>query len=342
MDKPEIDLKDNAVVQFIHHWDCDGMCSAALLYHYLNIHEGNKKVLFRTPHIGNYFLTEDEIESIRKDHPGYIFIIDMALPRKDVLKLKDISPNIYIFDHHRQDKINEVDHINPMTDSSAAGMENPSTGWVINKYFKKGQNLLSVLGAIGDQGEKIKEMPEVKKVIISSGGPYENFTCAVELIDTYYILNDRIEISRLIDLLIKKGDNMGDLLKDLRSGDQRAKIERELELLLSGLVKKVNNGKVIIKELESSMNIISGITRKLSDKYPDSVIVTVNRKNGGSGNIYVRRNKLDIDLSPLINTAHLKGYNAGGKVEVVGIILPEEDIDDFLGELINYLKNVAG
>ena len=72
------------------------------------------------------------------------------------------------------------------------------------------------------------------------------------------------------------------------------------------------------------------------------MIVTINRKNDGSGNIYVRRNKLDIDLSHLINTAHLKGYNAGGKVEVVGIILPERDIDDFLKELINYLRNVAG
>ena len=80
------------------------------------------------------------------------------------------------------------------------------------------------------------------------------------------------------------------------------------------------------------MYIISGVTRRLSREYPDRLIVTLDRSNG---NIYLRRKDLDLDLSPLIKLAQERGFNAGGKEEVVGIILPGSYIDSFLADLIS-------
>ena len=42
----------------IHHWDTDGICSAALL--------SDKDTVNMTPCIGNYFLTDDELRRIKQ------------------------------------------------------------------------------------------------------------------------------------------------------------------------------------------------------------------------------------------------------------------------------------
>ena len=51
----------------IHHWDTDGICSACLILKKL---EG-KNIVNKTPNLGNYFLTDEEI----KKYSDYDFII---------------------------------------------------------------------------------------------------------------------------------------------------------------------------------------------------------------------------------------------------------------------------
>ncbi|MCK5030661.1 MAG: single-stranded DNA-specific exonuclease, partial [Thermoplasmatales archaeon] len=46
----------------IHHWDTDGICSVRLLLEHLN----DKDITNRTPILGNYFLTEDELNEYSK------------------------------------------------------------------------------------------------------------------------------------------------------------------------------------------------------------------------------------------------------------------------------------
>ena len=64
------DLEGKGVL--IHHWDADGICSARLL-----LKKFTKKVINnKTPKIGNYFLTEKEIN----DYSTYDFIIVADMP----------------------------------------------------------------------------------------------------------------------------------------------------------------------------------------------------------------------------------------------------------------------
>lgn len=140
---------DNGLL--IHHWDTDGICSAAMIFEYLD-----KEIDYRTPLIGNYYLTEKEIEEISSHGYDFIIIADMAIPRENILKIKKRSgAETFIFDHHLQPLIEGVDHHNPVSMGKPAE-EYPSNTWVLTKYLGRDIDLLSVLGAVGDNEKKIK------------------------------------------------------------------------------------------------------------------------------------------------------------------------------------------
>jgi len=46
----------------IHHWDTDGICSTHILLWHLK----DKKIDNKTPELGNYYLTEEEIKNYSK------------------------------------------------------------------------------------------------------------------------------------------------------------------------------------------------------------------------------------------------------------------------------------
>ena len=91
----------------IHHWDTDGICSAKLLIEKL----GEKIVANKTPILGNYYLTEQELQQCK----GFDFIIiaDMSLPEENIKHLAKES-EIFIFDHHLGKEIKEIFHHNPV------------------------------------------------------------------------------------------------------------------------------------------------------------------------------------------------------------------------------------
>jgi spore coat polysaccharide biosynthesis predicted glycosyltransferase SpsG len=83
-------------------------------------------------------------KDIKDKKPELVFIIDYALPKEDILELKKIVKDIYLFDHHKQEKVNEVNHINPFTDGNFSSLDFPSAGWIINEYFGKSQEIFDL------------------------------------------------------------------------------------------------------------------------------------------------------------------------------------------------------
>ena len=77
----------------IHHWDTDGICSASLLLEQLS----NKNVINKTPELGNYYLTEEELENYSKYN--FVIVADMSLPEDNILRLAK-NARVMIFDHH--------------------------------------------------------------------------------------------------------------------------------------------------------------------------------------------------------------------------------------------------
>jgi single-stranded DNA-specific DHH superfamily exonuclease len=63
--KPELEsVKNYEKGLIIHHWDTDGISSAALLLQYLRKEKNKLDIKNYTPPIGNYRLSDDEIEKI--------------------------------------------------------------------------------------------------------------------------------------------------------------------------------------------------------------------------------------------------------------------------------------
>lgn len=290
----------------IHHWDTDGICSAALLE---NIIEGE---LFVPK---DFFLNDEEKEYIKKRNPAKIYLVDIALPNKDIDFLKNVS-ELYVFDHHKRKKIEKNFYIDE---------DSPSTSLIIKQHYKLKEDFLPVLGAVGDKEEKILDMEyrkDVENVLERYNIDFSQLLKIAKLLDSNYILNDFDSVKKSVDLVLKNKNNPRAILENEGLNENLEKTEKEIKNNLNYSIE--NN--FVICEINTKYRIISKITRILFKKYPDKNILVMNRK---TGNIYVRSKK---DLSFLIEDAK-KNYYAGGKKDVCGIILPENEIDTYVEKI---------
>lgn len=335
--RKKIKLKDLDKILILHHWDCDGLCSAAMMNNYLK--EINKciNIEFFLPEIGHYFLDEADFLKIKEHEPDIIFIVDMALQKKDVLKLHSLTKDLFIFDHHKQSEITEVNHFNPLADTGISSLDYPSTGWVINDFFEKEQNLLSVLGAIGDQEERVKSNKVIQQILQEEGLQYSNCVYTVKTIDSCYIVNDREMIHWMIGVLIEGDKNLALIQKNPRILENTGIINEEINREIGKALAKDEKRKIIFKELDSEFHIISDISRRLSAGFPEYLVIVINRNKSALSNIYFRTGDLDADLTPVLGWAKKNDYNAGGKKEVVGIFCPETDVDNLIKNVLDIL-----
>jgi len=330
----EAKVGDRNKVLIIHHWDCDGLCSVALLHRRLKEINKNIKIEFYLTEIGHYFLDAQNYKDIKDKKPELLFIVDYALPKRDILELKKIVKDIYLFDHHKHKKINEVNHINPFTEGNFSSLDFPSAGWIINEFFGEPQEILSVLGSIGDQEDKVKDNEIVKKVIKKYNLTFFDCTKIVKNIDSNYIASNEDGIYWTINFLTDKDKDIGSLLSYKKFIDNNNKIEKEINRIINSDIEIDNNRKIIIKKFKSDYNIISTVTRELSKKFSEYLIIVINN-NGKVNNIYFRRKSMNVNLLPIIDFAHQQGYNCGGKEEVVGVFVPEHKIYKFINNSID-------
>lgn len=322
----------------IHHWDTDGICSAAILFEYLG-----KEFNTYVPHIGNYFFTVDEIDKIGKQNYDFIIIADMAIPEDNIVDLKNKSgAQIYIYDHHLQDNIqrNGIHHSNPVSIGEPA--ENyPSNTWVLTRLLDREIDLFSILGAVGDREKKIKDnvdiYPYIKEFLNDSEFYFEDLLKMVELIDSNYKVGDKQKVmdavhfvkqNKLYPQRILDNSDWHKNLDDLEDETERQK----------NMPVDYENG-IAIQEINTRYNITSPVARSLAWSGKCRVAVVVNRGFfDDKDQLYVRAGQTGPVMTPVIDAAQEKGYSAGGKKEVAGIILPKSDTDYFIKEVIDLLK----
>lgn len=304
----------------IHHWDADGICAAALLYG-----EGFDVMC---PIIGNYFLTDDEIEEIEKMGYDEIYVVDFAMDRRSLMRLLEIG-NIKVFDHHLTEKINGIEYINPILEGRSEE-EYPSASWVVNEYMEKKENLLAFLGAVGDMEHRIKATKfygRLKSFMEEEGLKFDEMLKMVKLMESSYKIGNRKEIEKAVRCLSKERDVKNFILKNKIWSENLKKVEEEIAKILNEGGKRI--GKVFIKEMNSKYNIISTIARKLWEK--NEYVVVINHGYFDDAcQIYVRGK----NVYPLIEIAKRRGYIAGGKRNVVGAIIPKNGCHDFIKKIL--------
>jgi hypothetical protein len=321
------DLKGDGLI--IHHWDADGLCSAALLLDYLK----PTSLANMCPTIGAFYLSNEEI-----GYAGgfdYVIIVDMALPEADVQRLSK-ETRVMIFDHHHQDPIRGVEHFNPVAHEAEAA-DYPSCTWVIRERLGLHLGMHVALGFIGDREHRIMENPRFKTMteeyLTNEGITFDEALTLVGLIDSSYKVGDKKgveEAPRLLMGYTKPDDirNNGRWRRNL--GLFQEKIREILE------EPPEDREGILIKRLNTGYAVISTVTRRIAWSTGRDTVVVNTGFFQDRDQLYSRSSRRD--MQPMIERARELGFNAGGKSDVLGAIVPKEATEPFVEELISYFK----
>ncbi len=312
----------------IHHWDTDGICSAKLLLEKLR----EKDIKNVTPTLGNYFLTEEELKKYTKY--DFVIIADMSLPEENILKLAE-NAEVMIFDHHLGKVINQVFHNNPIIKGEDPD-KYPSASWIVNDYLGNDINLFAILGVVGDHEEKIKDNEEFNNKINDfckkNNLTFEDLHKMVYLIDSNYKIGDKKAVEKAPHQLLE-ADGSKDILKDETWNENLNNLDKEMTKILNQKGDEING--TILKKINTSYNIISTITRKISWDSGKNTLVINTGYFDDKDQIYMRSKKT---AEPMIKRGKDLGLKCGGKKEVLGAIVPKDMTDSFVNELLEYLK----
>ena len=318
----------------IHHWDTDGICSAALLYEFLSLN--NTQVVTSTLQIGNYRLTQDIYDKAQ----GFEFIIiaDIAVLKKDVLKLQQVTnAQILLFDHHLQDHMPGVLNFNP-TLSEQNGNNFPAAAWFINDLLNNEINILPILGTVGDLGAKIKEnkviFKEISAYIDTVDTNFSELRDMIELIDSNFKIQNKKEVENAVFTLLQFKDDPKRILTYEKWRIHLKILEDELNRL-NAQPPSYKDDHVLMFEIDTKYDLISAVTRHLAAHYKEKTVIVVNTGLFPDDvQLYIRRSNGLSNSRKLITYAKNRGYSAGGKYDVFGSVLPKDEKKAFLNKIL--------
>jgi len=312
----------------IHHWDTDGICSACLLLERLS----DKDIVNKTPELGNYYLTEKEVENYSKY--DFIIVVDMTLTADNISRLAKNS-QVIIFDHHLGKVYDQVFHHNPVIKGENPD-DYPSASWIVNKFLGNDINLFALLGIVGDYEHKIKNNEKIYKIIedfcSKNNLTFEDLHKMANLLDSNYKLGDKKIVEDAPHLLLKNG-LASDILNNSQWNENLKKLDEEMSKQLNIPADETNG--IILKRISTSYNIISAITRKIAWDSGKNTIVINTGFHDDMDQIYVRSTK---NAEPMIMRGKALGLKCGGKKEVLGAVVPKDKTDSFLEEILEFLK----
>ncbi len=313
----------------IHHWDTDGISSARLILE----HFANKNITNVTPQLGNYYLTDEELNNYTKY--DYIIIADMNLPKDNILKLAQ-NTKIMIFDHHLGPEITEVFHHNPIIKGKNPD-DFPSASWIVNDYLQNPVNLYALLGIIGDHEQKIKNNKKFLEIInnycAANNLNFEDLHKMAYLLDSNYKLGDKQAVEHAPHELLEMTTPQN-ILDNPTWNANLHKLETEMTKQLNIPEEEING--ILVKRINTPYNIISTITRKVAWNSGKNTIVINPTYFPDKSQVYVRST---INIEPMIARGKELGFKCGGKKEVLGAIIPKEETDGFVNEIITFLSN---
>jgi hypothetical protein len=311
----------------IHHWDTDGICSARLLLEKLP-----RDIINRTPILGNYFLTAEELAA----YSSYDFIIiaDMALPEDNILRLAKQVKKVLIFDHHLQKPIQDVFHNNPIGSGEDPQMY-PSASWIVNEFLGNPVNLFALLGIIGDHEKRIqinkKFYPMITDFCLKQKVSFDDLLTMVFLIDSNYKVGDRKAVEEAPHLLFEYSD-IRRILQNTRWNNNLGLLEKEIVKFVDAPYEEKQT--VLLKRIHTKYNIISTVTRRIFWSLGKDTVVINTGFFKDDDQVYVRSSK---NLQPLIQQGKMLGYRCGGKTEVLGVVVPKEKTESFIQGILRFL-----
>ena len=321
------DLQGDGLI--IHHWDADGLCSAALLLGYLK----PRSLANMCPNIGAFYLSDEEIGCA--EGFDYVIVVDMALPEADVRRLSE-ETRVVIFDHHHQDPIRGVEHFNPVAHGAEAA-DYPSCTWVIKEKLGLPLGMHVALGFIGDREHRIMENPRFKtpteEYLANEGITFDEALKLVGLIDSSYKVGDKKGVEEAPRVLM--GYSKPD---EIRNNGRWRRNLRLFQIKLTEILEEPPEEKngVLVKRLDTGYAVISAVTRSIAWGTGRDTIVVNTGFFPRHDQLYSRSSRRD--MQPMIERARELGFNAGGKSDVLGAIVPKKETAAFVEELLGFFK----
>jgi single-stranded DNA-specific DHH superfamily exonuclease len=312
----------------LHHWDTDGICSARLLLDALS----NKKIVNKTPVLGHYFLTEEELSEYSVY--DFVIIVDMALPEENIQRLAK-QAKVLIFDHHLQPLITGVFHDNPISKGENPALY-PSASWIVNEYLGNPVNVYALLGVVGDHEQRIQAnkafYARITDFCAKNRYTFDELLMIVSLLDSNYKRGDRKSVEEAPRLLLEYTDAHR-ILQNVRWKNNLVVLENEIVKFVNALGEE-NHG-VLVKRIHTTFNVISTVTRRIAWSTGRDVVVVNTGFFKDMDQIYVRSKK---DLQPLIQQGKMFGFRCGGKTEVMGAVVPKDKTEVFVKEILRFLS----
>ncbi len=340
-------------ILIIHHWDTDGISSAAIFTDYIqNISGVDLNIDYVVPAIGTYRLLPGSVPEKNLDIPSkaydIIAVVDYSVPKEDIIDLKErYRTPIIVYDHHLRKPVAEenIFYYNPVA-CGDSGKKWPSTTWVLKEYLKIPVNDLIVMGIAGDLEERFlpagfKLFPEVKKYLNGSEKKYMEYVRAKNLIDIHYKENDDRFLKKIAARVLKLKGNP-EKIAGMKSWHKKEELlKKEMENILKRKPSEVIGTVAEVHRIDTHKSIISAVARRLAAKTGYIYVMVINRRFfKDKTQIYVRlkdgiRGK---DTSVFKETAFALGGQVGGKDEVAGIIINDLAVDEFIREVRNYYE----
>ena len=327
-----VDILRGKNVILVSHWDVDGLCSVVKIWRYLG-----EKPRFYTPPIGLYDIPNDEVGLLTSY--DYILVMDMSLPSETLSHLSDsIEGGVIVIDHHyhpvRSRGVTYIDY--PME----SGVNYYSNTLLIDDYLGLENDILTILGVVGDYYTKVRELEifDMVKNIAGRGGlGFEDIYRLTLLIDSNHLVNDREAVYRAAETLYEYQSSIGDLLNHGEWINRYESIESEIDRVVGSV--DMAGEDILFHSFSSKYYIISKIGRRLTEVYPSKKVVLHNYGYSDVyDQIYVRVPRGD--LLPLIEEGLRRGYICGGKVNVAGFLVPKNEARVFIEYVLGWISKL--
>ena len=327
------DLADLKRVLIIHHWDTDGICSASLLKDVLS----SATVVNRTPEIGRYRLSKTILSEASQNWDA-IIVADIRLPDLDFEKLTNNSNRrIILFDHHIGGTPDGVFSVKE-TFLDATEADFPSTSWMVKESLQLPMSVRSILGIIGDKGHLELSDPlvekDVRRFLSERRLDEETLQKVSDLLDSNARVGDESLVEKAVSQLSENGENVQAILEDPIWTRNARDLDREIDRTMEA-GNELHKG-IAVKRFHSKFDIVSTVARRMARSGNYRAVVALNSGFlDDRDQLYVRKGRGSIDSKAIIGMAHKHGFSAGGKEEVVGTVLPKDETQIFLREILS-------
>jgi len=320
-------LKRARHIAILHHWDADGIASAATIIH--QAERQGARCTNATPRIGDYSNPLDQAAALDSEKPDILLGLDLAVSTETLDAISHrVSATLAWVDHHSL----------PPRPTGAVRLYHPSTtgldegssnAWFLSQLLGLPPSILAAIGTCGDLGRNLASstaLGPVERIASSVGVTVEALLRITDMVDANYRTNREEDVRRAPWILAERMDDPASLLEvDSWLANKEAVDKEFAKAMISDEQKR---GEVVVKTISTDMHLTSLVARTTAKALRGKAkAVIVRNVSPANAPFYVRATAPGLDLAPLIEVGRSMGCSAGGKPEVVGMVVPRNQLE---------------